>query len=248
MLRARRLATAVVVASLTVGGLSACRSEPTVAAYMGDTARVSEQQVQEIWDEAYDALAENPATPAEGEQAKPVQVPFTRADIVHALVTRELLGRVASQHGVTLPAQMPYEEGATQIQLPADLQYVRLYVDNLVLRNELMEEVRTNTPPADDDLRLVYDALAANGGVQPGQTFETWKSEQVTDQNRQVVATAAVLRDEIEAVAEDLSVKVNPRYQPYEVNLLKVEDGNNSLDLMNAEFGDDQSVPVADLS
>ncbi|WP_328465217.1 hypothetical protein OHA21_43005 [Actinoplanes sp. NBC_00393] len=248
MLRARRLATAVVVASLTVGGLAACRSEPTVAAYLGDTERVSEQQVQEIWDEAYDVLAENPAPPAEGEQAKPVQVPFTRGDVVHALVTRELLGQVAGQHGVTLPAQMPYEEGAAQIQLPPDLQYVRLYVDNLVLRNQLMEKVQTSTPPADDDLRLVYDTLAANGGVQPGQTFETWKSEQVTDQNKQVVATAAVLRDELEAAAEDLSVKVNPRYQPYEVNLLQVNDGTNSLDLLSAEFGEDQSVPVADVS
>ncbi|MBG0563216.1 hypothetical protein [Actinoplanes aureus] len=270
MLRARRLASAVVVASLAVGGLSACRSEPTVAAYLGDTGRVSEERVQAIWDEAHDALtdrarddaaaaekaqrAEEEArrrsgqevTPAPTITPKPVQMPFSRADIVHSLVTRELYGRVAEQRRVQLPAALPYEEAGAQQNLPAYSEYVHLYVENLVLYNLLMQAVQVSAPPADEDMRKVYDQLAANGGVAPGQGFDAWKAAQ-SQQNQQAVAAAAEVRDDVQTVAADLRVKVNPRYQPFEVGVLQIQNETDTLNLLSTDFGDDQSVPVADV-
>ncbi|MEU4425258.1 hypothetical protein AB0F81_31955 [Actinoplanes sp. NPDC024001] len=243
-MRARRLASAVVVASLTVGGLSACRSQPTVAAYYGDSGQVSEQQVQEIWDEAHDALSAQPR--AEGNA--PVQMPFSRADVVHALVLRQILQQMAQQHRVTLPAGLPFEEAAAEQNLPADSEYVRLRVENGVLRNLLTEQMSTqNAQPSETDLRTVYDVLAANGGVPPGTDFAAWNA-QVTPQNKQLVAGAATMRDEMQEVAEDLRVDVNPRYQPFELNLLSAGGGQQTLDLIDARFGADQQVPVADVN
>ena len=241
MLRARRLVSAVVAASLALGGLSACRSEPAVAAYYGDSGQVSEQQVQDIWDEAYDALA------AQTPDAQ-VQMPFTRSDIVHSLVVREIYGQMAQAHQVSLPAGLPYDEAATQSKLPADSEYVRLLVQNGVLRNLLTEKVGTSAQPAEADLRMVYDRLAAAGGVQPGTEFGAW-SAGLSPQNRQLVAAAGVMRGEMQEVADDLHVKVSPRYQPFQLSLLSAGDGGaGTLDLIAASFGEDLSVPVADVS
>lgn len=272
MLRARRLASAVVAASLAVGGLSACRSEPSVAAYLGAAGQVTETEVQEIWDEAHDALttqARAEAAAAEKAQrdkeeqrrlagetvkpepaitAKPVQMPFSRADVVHALVTRELYDRVAEQRRVELPAEVPYAEAAAEQKLPADSAYVHLYVENLLLYRLLMQSVSSPAPqPADADLRRVYEKLGAAGGVAPGQDFTAWKAE-LSPQNQQAVGAAARVRDDVQAVAAELKVKVNPRYHPFEVSVLGTQTETATLNLLTTDFDDDQSVPVADVS
>ena len=246
MLRARRLVTAVVAASLAVGGLSACRSEPTVAAYLGAAGQVSEREVQEVWDEAFDAL--NAQARAEGATGKPVQMPFSRADVVHAMVTRELYGRVAAQRNVQLPADVPYAEAAAEQKLPADSGYVRLSVENVLLYRALMQSVGTAAQaPADEDLRRVYERLGTAGGVQPGQDYAAWKAA-LSPQNQQAVAAAGQVRDAVQKVAADLRVRVNPRYHPFEVSVLGTQTETATLDLLTTDFGDDQSVPVADVS
>ena len=82
MQRARRLASMVVVASLTVAGLSACRTEPSVAAYVGDSGRVTEKRVQQVWDDAQTALTDAGA---------PGGVPISRGDIVKTLVSADVI-------------------------------------------------------------------------------------------------------------------------------------------------------------
>ena len=272
MQRARRLATAVVAASLAVGGLSACRSEPTVAAYLGGTETVSEQEVQEIWDDAHDTLtvqardraaaaekaqrAEEEKRTAAGEKvqpaptitAKPVEMPFSRADIVHALVARDLYGHVAGERQVRLPDAVPYDAVATDRKLPAGSDYVRVLTENLVLRELLVESyLPAATTPDDEDMREVYDAFASVGGVEPGSDFTAWRSAQ-SEQNLRTVAAVAAVRDRIEAAATDLDIKVNPRYHPFEVSVLWLQDETMKLDLIKTALGDDQSVPVADVS
>ncbi|MEV0896222.1 hypothetical protein [Actinoplanes sp. NPDC049802] len=271
MLCARRVASAVVAASLAVGGLSACRTDSTVAAYLGDAGQVSEQEVQRIWDEAYDSLttqaraaaaeaerqqrakeeelrqAEQEVTPAPTITATPVQMPFSRGDIVHALVSRELYDRVAAQRSITLPADVPYEEEAAQRKLPAGLEYTKLYIDNLYLQTLLLQSFLSSTPPAEEDMRLVYDSLGAAGGVEPGQDFTTWMSQQ-SEQNLQVVAAAAQVREQVESAADQLHVKVNPRYQPFRVSVLEIQGETDALQLLGTDLGDDQSMPVADVS
>ncbi|MDI6098409.1 hypothetical protein QLQ12_07310 [Actinoplanes sp. NEAU-A12] len=272
MLRARRLASTVVAASLAVGGLSACRSEPSVAAYLGAAGQVSEREVQEIWDEAHDALttqARAEAAAAETAQrdkeekarqagekvkpaptitAKPVRMPFSRADIVHALVTHELYERVAEQRRVNLPADVPYAEAAAEAKLPTDSAYVRLSVENVYFYRSLMQSVGASAAaPADADVRRVYDKLAAAGGVAPGQDYTAWKAA-LSPQNQQAVAAAGLIRDAVQTAAADLRVKVNPRYHPFEVSVLGTQTETATLHLLTTDFGDDQSVPVADVS
>ncbi|GAA4923274.1 hypothetical protein GCM10025331_02650 [Actinoplanes utahensis] len=255
-----------------MGGLSACRSEPTVAAYLGDSETVSEREVQEIWDDAHDILttqARDQAAAAEKAQraeeekrtgsgekvrpaptitAKPVQMPFSRADIVHALVARDLYDRVAAERQVRLPDTVPYDAVAADRKLPAGTDYVRVLTEGLLLRELLVESYMTSaTTPEEGDMREVFDAFVSVGGVQPGQDFSAWKAEQ-SEQNLKVVAAVGQVRDRIQAAATDLGVKVNPRYHPFEVSVLWLQDETTKLDLIKTSLGDDQSVPVADVS
>ncbi|GGN27555.1 hypothetical protein FHR83_005230 [Actinoplanes campanulatus] len=271
MLRARRLASTVVAASLAVGGLSACDSEPSVAAYLGDAGQVSEQEVQRIWDDTHADLAAQAQAEADeatrqqrfkeealrnaGQDVKtapavtpaPVQMPFSRGDIVNELVTRELYEQVAADRSVTLPAQVPYEEEAAQRKLPAGTEYSKLYIDNLYMQSLLIQSFLSETPPADADMLQVYNSLGANGGVEPGQDFTTWLSLQ-SPQNRQVVAAAAQVREQVEGAADELNVEVNPRYQPFEVSVLEIQGESDPLQLLGTDLGVEQSVPVADVS
>jgi hypothetical protein len=260
MLRARRLASAVVAASLAVGGLSACRSESSVAAYMGSAGDISVQEVDRIWDEAYDSLTdEAEAAAAEAGKAQSetagkevtvpaerAQVPFTRTEILQALVGHEIYGRLAAKHSVTLPADVPYAQFAAEKKLPADATYTKLYIDNYYLRGLLTQSLVSTATPADEDMRFVFDQLAANGGVEPGQDYATWRSGQA-EQNLQAVAAAAKLRDEVRATADELHIRLNPRYA-FDLTVLGIEAEAGALDLLTADFDDRWAVPVADAS
>src|SRR4051794_33905678 len=86
MLGARRLAPSAVVASLAVARVSACRSEPSVAAYLGND-RIAESRVQDVWDEANDAVAAAGVQAGQaGQPGEAAPTPITRADVVRALV------------------------------------------------------------------------------------------------------------------------------------------------------------------
>jgi hypothetical protein len=260
MLRARRLASAVVAASLAVGGLSACRSESSVAAYMGSAGDISVQEVDKVWDQAYDTLtdqAEAAAVEAGKAQsetagkeitvaAERAQVPFTRTEVLQALVGHEIYGRLAAKHGVTLPADVPYAQFAAEKKLPADATYTKLYIDNYYLRGLLTQSLISTTAPADEDMRFVFDQLAANGGVEPGQDYATWRSGQ-GEQNLQAVAAAAKLRDEVRSTADELHIRLNPRFA-FDLTVLGIESEVGALDLLTADFDDRWAVPVADAS
>jgi hypothetical protein len=271
MSRARRLASAVVAASLAVGGLSACRTESSVAAYLGNSEKISEEQIQEIWDadrEVFTKQAEIEAAAAEEAQrakekqladsgqkvtpaptvtAQPVRMPFSRVDIAHALISRELYEQTAARRGLSLPGDLVPEDVARQNNLPFGTDYARIMVDVIAWRSQLARALGTPPAPSDADLRTVYDSLGKAGGIQPGQDFAAWKSS-VPPQGQQQISVAAAIRDQVQAVASDLGVTVNPRYEPFQVALLKAGDENITVDLITTDFGDYQPLPVKDVS
>ena len=256
MQRARRLASAVVVASLTVGGLSACRSEPAVAAYLGENGRITEARVQEVWDEAYDAVAAQAPQPAgaaePSEAAAPpssVVMPISRADIVGQLVSRDVYARVAEQRRITLPADLPYAEAGGQVGLPATSEYVRLYTENVIMRNQLEKAVTTPAEPTEADLRDVYQRFAANGGLEPGMDFAAFTAS-VPPEAKQALGSAITIRNDVQAVADDLKIQVNPRYQPLELGMYGISDSNSGrvYQIVAAALGEDERTPVLDVS
>ncbi|WP_229072071.1 hypothetical protein [Actinoplanes sp. DH11] len=237
MMRPRRLATAVVVASLALGGLSGCRSEPGVAVYIGSAGHVTEAQVQRVWDETQDVLEAASA-------GAPVRMPIARADVVGLLLTNELYDRVVEQRRVTLPAALPYDQVAEQIGLPVSAELTRIYTANLVSRQYLLENAAAAAgPPADEDLRDVHRRFADNDVTD--QDYATFRSGLQPGDLQELGATFA-LRDELAALVGSLDVKVSPRYENLELGLASYTDRNTgrSFPIVTVPFGEPGAEPL----
>ncbi|MEU4245249.1 hypothetical protein [Actinoplanes sp. NPDC026619] len=241
MQRARRLASVAVVASLAVAGLSACRSEPSVAAYLGDN-RLTESRVQGVYDQAHDAVV---AAAAKSPAGAAATMPITRNDVVRTLVSADVLAQVAKQQNVSLPADLTLDDYASSLHVPATTEFVQLYAQADTYVRLLRQGVKDAPAITDADLREVFDVLAANGQVQEGATFEQFKSS-LQDSNVQLVQGAAAVRKEIAAVTDKLDIKVNPRYQPLGIPVLQFQTQNGDVrPLVSVPLGSDDTAPVS---
>ena len=218
MQRARRVAVTAVAAALAVTGLAACQNEPGVAAYVGDT-RITEDRVDAIYTEARDKLTASVARTGQeqgGQASGPVEMPVTRRDIVTNLVGLDVLRGIAQQRNLQ-PAQIPVEQVAQGVGLPADTEYVRTFSE---YRGYLDAFARTVTPaaPSDADLMDVYERLKA-GGAQTGGDFAAFKSS-IGEQDQQVLAENIGLRNALGEAAAAANARVNPRYGDAEMQLV----------------------------
>jgi hypothetical protein len=221
MHRVRRLASVAVVASLAVTGLSACRSQPNVAAYVGDQ-RITEARVQDVWDQARGAT---------GLQAgKPFSIP--RAEVVRVLVSRPVLDSVAAAEAITLP-QLDYNAAAQATGVPATTDYTRTYAEVSALTDMIQEKGQGQNAPAasDADLQKVFQTLSSNGVV--NGDFANFKAN--LGQNGPLVNTAVATGNKITKTATSMKVSVNPRYGQVDVTL-------------HAQTSDGQAVPLFEAS
>ena len=253
MQRARRLASVAVVATLAVTGLSACRSAPDVAVYFGNAEEVSVAEVQRVVNDARTKLtAARDAAAAEQAGASapaqnPVQVPFDGPDVVSALVSRDVVTRIAQQRGVALPAQLPLDEVAQSLGLPADAEYVRLYTESRLLFNELLQKA-TPQEAADADIRAVFEVFEATGAMQPGLTYEQFR-QQVSPEAIQTLGRAVAVKKDVQAQLDQLDVRVNPRFEASEVAVYTEPGPNNEpLSLVSVPLTDTGTAPVTDAS
>lgn len=239
MQRARRLASVAVVASLAVTGLSACRSQPTVAAYVG-AGTISDDRVKGVLDEALAA----PIPLKEGEAPSPA---VTRADVISALIGSEVMAEVGKKSNVTLPADLGLDTYATQWHIKADTEFIKLYAT----ANDYVKLLRQGAAASGElneaDLKQIYDILAASGETN-GASFEQFKTS-LPDQNKQLVTSSTAIRDQINDVTAPLHIRVNPRYQPAEITVLQFQTQAGAVKpLITAPFGDNQAAPVSAVS
>ncbi len=253
MQRVRRLASMAVVAALAVTGLSACRSAPDVAVYFGSAAEISVAEVQRVVNDARTKLtAARDAAAAEQAGASapaqpPVEVPFTGPDVVSALVSRDVVTRIAREQNVALPAQLPLAEVAQSLGLPADAEYVRLYTEGRLLFNQLLQKA-TPQPASDEEVRAVFKVFEATGAMQPGLTYEQFR-QQVSDQAIQTLGRAVAVKQDVQKQLDALDVRVNPRFESSEVAVYTEPGPNNeTLSLVTVPLADPATSPVTDAS
>jgi hypothetical protein len=253
-----------VVAALAVTGLSACRSAPDVAVYFGSAAEISVAEVERVVNDARTKLtAARDAAAAEqagardaaaAEQAgasapaqPPVEVPFTGPDVVSALVSRDVVTRIAREQNVALPAQLPLAEVAQSLGLPADAEYVRLYTEGRLLFNQLLQKA-TPQPASDEEVRAVFKVFEATGAMQPGLTYEQFR-QQVSDQAIQTLGRAVAVKQDVQKQLDALDVRVNPRFESSEVAVYTEPGPNNeTLSLVTVPLADPATSPVTDAS
>jgi hypothetical protein len=248
MQRARRLASVAVVASLAVASLTACRAEPSVAAYVGNTTKITEARVDQVFNEVTKASAAAPAPTQPGQPAA-VGPAVSRSDVLQTLLAARVMGEVAKRQSLTLPADLSLADYATALRVPAQTEYIRLYAQADTV-TKLLRQKAQNAPAATDaDLREVYDVLVANQEIPAGTDFAAFKAN-LPDQNKQLVQSASAVRQQISDVAKTMDIKVNPRYQDIGIPVLEFQTQAGELrPLVTAPLSDtDDAAPVADIS
>ncbi|WP_166383259.1 hypothetical protein [Catellatospora methionotrophica] len=187
----RRLTAAAGIA-VALLALTACRSNPSVAAYVGDQS-FTEDKVTTLTEQAAKVQ----------ETAQPGDDAAIRTHVVQLLIYNTLCKRIAAEKGVKLPAAeaRPSEYETLSQETQACVQALPL----------------DQMKPSDEDLRKVYDNGVKAGVLDGKQPFEQTKAELAG--NPQVAGAIAVYRVLTEA-AKAADVTVNPRYRPLDLPVL----------------------------
>ncbi|MEU4569674.1 hypothetical protein [Micromonospora sp. NPDC023956] len=241
-MRARRL---VAVASVAVGliALSGCRSEPGVAAYVGDQ-RITEDAVTRILDELRDdagaSTPEQPATEqpvpgqptgqpgAPGEQRLP-----SRGEVVSTLVLGEVCQRLSAEKGYRPQNQVPVEQVSQQLGYPTDTTYpqrvAQLYT--------CLSGVPAGQPvaPTEQEMTDLVKAGKAAGAIPEEVTVEQATSQLDGQQLRTALATRKTLAEAVQGY----DVTVNPRYRPLSFPVLSFTGDVAAVSVPLGEAGSD---------
>lgn len=193
----RRLLAVALAGAVALTGLSACRSQPTVAAYVG-SAQLSNADVEKIVDEF----------PAETREAHAGDI---RRLVVSAFVTREVARQIARDRKLPVPVADPniYQGEAAQLKVSATGGFFTLQAEaGAAVR--AIEPLSRAQAPTDADQRAVYAQLVQAGDIQPGTPYGKVKDQLDSPEMRQALGLRTVVADGVKTYG----VQVNPRYQP----------------------------------
>nr|MDT0657938.1 hypothetical protein [Micromonospora sp. DSM 115978] len=227
MQRVRRLASIAVIAALGATALTGCRSEPGVAAYIGDT-KIHEDRVTAIIDEVREARAAEAAA----DQASPDQAPAPdqqqpggepaappRTEVVTMLVLNELCERLAADRGYQPQQQVTADQVAERFGLPADSEWAQEQARSYTCFSSL--PAPQPVAPTAEELADVIERGRAVGFVPPDVSDEAAASQLDGEQLRGALGQRDLL---IEAF-ESYDVTVNPRYRPLQYSVLSFQAG-----------------------
>lgn len=236
MQRARRLTSIAVIAVLGATVLSACRSDSSVAAYLGDR-KITEDEVSSVLDDARSKVP--PSGQAAGATPQPgapeVKAP-SRAQVVSTLVMREICQRLAAEKGFKPMEQAPLEAVAGQLGLPPGARYVQIFAELDACRAGL-PVTQTVAPTQRELMDIVARGRAA--GVIPPDAKDQEAGQQL---DGDVLRRALAMRNILAEATADTKITVNPRYRPLEYPVLTFSDNSPALVVSIGHSGPDTVI------
>ncbi|OZV83373.1 hypothetical protein CA850_06915 [Micromonospora echinospora] len=242
-MRARRL---VAVASVAVGlvALSGCRSEPGVAAYVGDQ-RITEEAVTRILDELRDdAATSTPEQPAPGQPTGQPGAPGEqrlpgRGEVVSTLVLGEVCQRLSADKGYRPQNQVPVEQVSQQLGYPTDTTYPQRVAELYTC----LSGVPSGQPvaPTEQEMADLVKAGKAAGAIPEEVTVE----QAATQLDGQQLRTALATRNALAEAVEGYDVTVNPRYRPLAFPVLSFAGNVAAVSVPLGEAGSDAVTDAA---
>ncbi|MGN9807997.1 hypothetical protein ACTMSW_01380 [Micromonospora sp. BQ11] len=233
-MRARRL---VAVASVAVGlvALAGCRTEPGVAAYVGDH-RIAESTVDGIVAELAAASPAAQAAPGEPAAERPQ---IRRTQIVSTLVLHEVCQRVSADKGYR--AQTPPEPERVRQQL--GLAPGSVYAQRSAELNSCLSGLPIGSPvaPTQEELTELVTAGKTAGVIPAEVTVEQAASQLDGEQLRNALAAKKALGEAVSGY----DVTVNPRYRPLEFPVLSF---NSNAAAVSVPLGEPGTGAVTDVT
>ena len=227
-----RFGFVIVLAIAGLVGLSGCQNDPNQAVRISDVT-VTDAQIEAIAQRfAADLAAHNP-------QFKD-PVGQVRQSVAELTVFNELARRYASEKGIELPTP-DYEATAAQYGAPADDPFVRLNAETSAYLTALRDHA-TPREPTESDVQDVYRRYKELAGAD-AQPYDVVK-QALKDVPEYPLALG--LRSDLLAALDRYGLSVNPRYQPLNIPLLAVSQGQ--LVLVDLPMGDQGTGAVRDVS
>jgi hypothetical protein len=223
-----RLMTLAAVGAMAAALLTGCKSEPTVAAYVGSD-RITDAHVESVVDSA-SAKIRGDATQQ-------------RDTVLGLEVFLSVAKRYADEKGWATPS-IDYAGVATSINLPEDNEFVRAVAET----DAYLKLLSSNIPPAapsDADLQAMYQHAIAEQLATPGHFSDFTDAIQpfMTD-----ISAATGVRNELAAAAKRYGVTVNPRVAPVEMTLYGIPTTTGEPFTAVALSFPAASAPVRDIS
>lgn len=191
MQRVRRLASIAVTVSIGVLVLTGCRSEPGVAAYVGDHS-YSQNDVDQVIDQIKD-------------QVPPERRAELRSTVVRMIVLRDAAADYAEANSIFVPATDP-TAFAQQQGLPPNTRFTELAAGYLTTLGAVQQSA-SSAAPTEADQREAHSHATLQG--QPvTDEFETVR--QFFDEKQ--IGKAVGIRNLLNTVIEQADVSLNPRY------------------------------------
>lgn len=220
MQRTRRLASITVIAMVGAVALAGCRSEPGVAAYLGDR-KITEEQVTAVIDDAKRLLAPSPtpggASPSPDEVLPGMPQPKTpaRADVLGIMLLDAVCDKLSAERGYQPQEQILPEQVAALVSAPAESLHARNAAELYTCLFSIPVD-QSVTPTKEDLADLVARARTAPDVVPPGTPDEAVAQRLSGPEYLRALSNKRLL----EKVIADADVTVNPRYRPLEFPVL----------------------------
>jgi hypothetical protein len=205
-----RLRRGALLAAVAVAGtlaLSGCRSQPSVAIYIGDTT-YSQKRVEKL-------ASELRAIPD-------FKTGDARKLVAQWIVKRDVAKQMLTVRHIALPP-VALQETAQQTGLPATGELVKLYAEYQAF-NGAIQQRATPAEPSDADFADLFKRAQAAGIVEKGSSEAAFK-QGLGDQNTQLFETNLGIRNIYNDGIKRAHVAVNPRYGD-EVPLLSDNAGH----------------------
>ncbi|GGJ99639.1 hypothetical protein GCM10010123_32020 [Pilimelia anulata] len=195
-MQGRRIVAVIGVAGFALAGLVGCRSDPGVAAYVGDR-RISDTEVAAVADEYVASL------PAANQAA--VNRTDLRAQVLRLMIVGDAVDAYARANSIPV-AQVPLNEFATAQKLPPQIRLTPLFAKYVAGQDALRSRVKP-VAPSEEQKREAYRNTTIQGRPL-SEPFEAVSNNFSTE----TLGVPLALRDLVARALTDARVTVNPRY------------------------------------
>jgi hypothetical protein len=218
---ARRLVTAAVVAALGIGGLTACRSQPGIAAYVGDQ-QITEETVTAWVDGAVPAAGQDQQEPSPGPSVGADEPPpVSRQEAVDLAVSLDLGKQIVAEKNIQVQDQVTAEQVAAELGVAPGSEYARMFAEWISVAQAILA-TEGAAAPTDEQIMTVYQQLVAAGAIEPNLPLADVKQ---AFGDGQFVSSASALADQLAAKADTNNASINPRYLPLAAPLFVTANG-----------------------
>jgi hypothetical protein len=194
MHRVRRVSLLAVLAVTGALALSGCRSQPSVAVYVGDT-KYTQKQVETLATEL--------------KSIPEFKTGDARKLVTQWIVRRDVARKMLTDRRIALP-EVKLQETAQSTGLPSSGDLVKLYAEYQAF-NGAVQERATPAEPTDADYAELY-RRAKLAGLVDANTPEAQFRQGLGEQNLQLFATNLGIRNIYLDGIKKAHVTVNPRY------------------------------------